>query len=111
MPAPRVRARVVLARLRHFASLPELDRYPPCAESRDPRTGHRRHLAPRPSLADEVLKPTIALLCNDIGNRRHAVTFDHRGVFFSNDSWLKPTSMSATVIEATQALVTPLLPP
>ena len=29
----RVRAGVILARLRHIASLPELDRYPPCHES------------------------------------------------------------------------------
>ena len=38
-------------------------------------------------LPHEVLKTPIAHLRHDISNRRHALTFDHRGVSFSNDSW------------------------
>jgi arsenite-transporting ATPase len=49
---------------------------------------HRRGARGRDQLAHEVLQPAVAHLRDDIGNHRHALTFDHRGVSFSYDSWL-----------------------
>jgi hypothetical protein len=60
-------------------------------------------------LPHEILKPAIANLRDDIGDR-HALTFGHRGVSFSSDSVVEPTSMSATVVGTTQAPVTPQQP-
>jgi hypothetical protein len=50
---------------------------------RDPARG-----APRKAGAAMIPKAAVAQLRRDISNRRHALTFDHRGVSFSNDSWL-----------------------
>ena len=37
--------------------------------------------------AHEVLKAAVAHLRDDISNRRHALTFGHRGVSFSSALW------------------------
>src|SRR5512142_2340419 len=42
-------------------------------------------------LADEILKPTIAHLRDDIGNR-HPLTLGHRGVSFTSNCLEQPTS-------------------
>jgi hypothetical protein len=60
-------------------------------------------------LPHEILKPPITNLRDDIGSR-HPLTLGHRGVSFSSDSVVEPTSISATVVGTTQAPVTPLLP-
>ena len=68
----------------------------------------------RDRLADEILKPTIAHLGDDIGNR-HALTFGHRGDLLHVDCTIQPTSSAPrwpTLGGAStyQASVTPLLP-
>jgi hypothetical protein len=54
--------------------------------SRDLRV-HQLLRNQRDRFADEVLNTPVAHPRHNISNRRHALTFDHRGVSFSNDSW------------------------
>ena len=67
----------------------------------------------RDRLADEILKPTITHLRDDIGNR-HALTFGHRGVSIRLTAE-QPTSSAPRWPTLSQrstypTLVTPLLP-
>ena len=49
-------------------------------------------------LPHEILKPAVAHLRHDISNRRHALTFDHRGVLLLVRLVVEPTSLDATVV-------------
>ena len=57
----------------------------------------------RDRLANEVLKPTVAHLCNDISNRRHALTFRPSWCLLLERLLAEPTSMSASVVGTTSS--------
>ena len=68
----------------------------------------------RDRLPDEILKPPVADLRDDIGNRRHALTFGHRGVSIhvdcGNSRRVRRHGGRPSRAPTYQALVTPLLP-
>ena len=68
----------------------------------------------RDRLPDEILKPPVADPRDDIGNRRHALTFGHRGVSIhvdcGNSRRVRRHGGRPSRASTYQALVTPLLP-
>ena len=68
----------------------------------------------RDRLPHEILKPPVADLRDDIGNRRHALTIGHRGVSIhvdcGNSRRVRRRDGRPSRASTYQALVTPLLP-